>query len=56
MVRQKSKSVAKIEARVNEAVLGVLSRLYKSSYEAAKQLRVSKDTVTRRVNGGLLRS
>ncbi|KFY83625.1 hypothetical protein V500_10026, partial [Pseudogymnoascus sp. VKM F-4518 (FW-2643)] len=56
MVRQKSKSAAKIEARVNEAVLGVLSGLYKSSYEAAKQLRVSKDTVTRRVNGGLSRS
>ena len=56
MVRQKSQSAAQIEARVSEAVLGVQSGLYKSSYEAAKQLRVSKDTVTRRVNGGLSRS
>ena len=56
MVRQKSQTAAQIEARVNKAVLGVQSGLYKSSYEAVKQLGVSKSTVTRRVNGGLSRS
>src|SRR3982074_2907219 len=56
MVRRKSQTAAEIDALVNEAVLGVQSRLYKSPYEAAKKLGVSKDTVTRRVNGGLSRS
>ncbi len=56
MVRLKSQSAAEIDAQVNKAVLGVQSGLYKSPYEAAKQLSVSKDTVTRRVNGGLSRS
>jgi hypothetical protein len=56
MVRRKSQTAAEIEVRVNEAVLGVQSGLYKSSYEAAKQLGVPKNTVTRRVNGGLSRS
>jgi hypothetical protein len=56
MVRRKSQTAAEIDALVNEAVLGVQSRLYKSPYEAAKKLGVSKDTMTRRVNGGLSRS
>ena len=56
MVRRKSQTAAEIDALVNEAVLGVQSRLYKSLYEAAKKLGVLKDTVTRRVNGGLSRS
>ena len=56
MVRQKSRTAAAIDALVTKAVLGVQSQLYKSPYEAAKKLGVSKDTVTRRVNGGLSRS
>jgi hypothetical protein len=56
MVCRKSQTAAEIDALVNEAVLGVQSRLYKSLYEAAKKLGISKDTVTRRVNGGLSRS
>jgi hypothetical protein len=38
MVRQKSQTAAEIDARVAEAVLGVQSGLYKSSYKAAKLL------------------
>ena len=56
MVRRKSQTAAEIDALVNEAVLGVQSRLYKSLYKAAKKLGVSKDTMMRRVNGGLSRS
>ena len=56
MVRQRSKNAANIDALVTEAVFGVQSGLYKSSYEAAKVLGISKDTVTRRANGGLTRS
>ena len=54
MVRLKSQSAAEIDAQVNKAVLGVQSGLYKSLYEAAKQLSISKDTVTCHVNEGLL--
>ncbi|ODQ70633.1 hypothetical protein LIPSTDRAFT_56678 [Lipomyces starkeyi NRRL Y-11557] len=43
-----------LDSRVTEAVLG--SGRYKSSYEAAKLLGLSRDTVTRRVNGLLSRS
>jgi DDE superfamily endonuclease/Tc5 transposase DNA-binding domain len=56
MVRRKSKSAAELDTLVTEAVLGVQSGLYKSSYEAAKQLGLDRKTVTRRVNGGLSRS
>jgi transposase len=56
MVRRKSLSAAQLDAQINKAVLGVQSGLYKSSYEAANLLRLSKRTVTRRVNGGSSRS
>lgn len=45
-----------MESRLAEAVLGVQNGKYKSSYEAAKELGLSKDTVTRRVKGGSSRS
>jgi hypothetical protein len=56
MVRCKSQTTAKLDTLLDQAVLGVQSGLYKSSYKAAKQLGLCKDTVTRRVNGGLSRS
>ena len=56
MVRRRSKNAVEIDSLVTKAVLGVQSGLYKSSYEAAKVLEISKDTVTRRVKGGLTRS
>ena len=56
MVRNRSKTAAELDALVAKAVSGIQSGLYKSSYEAAKVLKISKDTVTRRVNGGLTRS
>ena len=56
MVRRKSLNAAQVDTQLDRAVLGVQSGLYKSSYEAAKQLGLSKATVTRRVNGGLSRS
>ncbi|KAK6598160.1 aldehyde reductase [Botrytis cinerea] len=56
MVRRKSLKVQEMESRLAEAVLGVQNGKYKSSYEAAKELGLSKDTVTRRVKGGSSRS
>ncbi|APA05486.1 hypothetical protein sscle_01g002560 [Sclerotinia sclerotiorum 1980 UF-70] len=51
MVRRKSLKVQEMESRLAEAVLGVQNGKYKSSYEAAKELGLSKDTVTRCVKG-----
>ena len=56
MFRRKSLKLAEVNTKVDQAVLGVQSGLYKSSYEAAKQLGLPRNTVTRRVNGGLSRS
>ena len=56
MVRRKSQSAVALEALLDKAVQGVQSRKYKSSYEAAKHLKLNKETVLRRVNGGLSRS
>ncbi|APA15885.1 hypothetical protein sscle_15g106550 [Sclerotinia sclerotiorum 1980 UF-70] len=56
MVRRKSLKVQEMESRLAEAVLGVQNGKYKSSYEVAKELGLSKDTVTRRVKGGSSRS
>jgi hypothetical protein len=56
MVHHKSQTTAKLDTLLNQAVLGVQSRLYKSSYKATKQLGLYKDTVTRRVNRGLSHS
>ncbi|APA08975.1 hypothetical protein SS1G_02829 [Sclerotinia sclerotiorum 1980 UF-70] len=47
MVRRKSLKVQEMESRLAEAVLGVQNGKYKSSYEAAKELGLSKDTVPR---------
>ena len=55
MPRRKSQSAADYNTLVNEAVQGVHSGKYKSLYKAAKYLGLSKDTVTRCVNGGLSR-
>jgi hypothetical protein len=56
MPRRKSQSFAEYNTLVEQAIQGVYSGLYKSSYEAAKQLGLNKETVLRRVNGGLTRS
>jgi transposase len=56
MVRRKNLNAKELDAQVTKAVLGVQSGEYKSPYEAAKQLGLSLNTVTRRVNGGLSRS
>ena len=56
MVRRKSLAAAELNTRLEEAVLGVQTGKYKSSYEAGKVLRLSKETIARRVNGGLSRS
>jgi hypothetical protein len=50
MVRRKSLEASQLDTLVDQAVLGVQSRLYKSSYEAANLLGLSHNTVTRRVN------
>ena len=56
MVHRKSVPATQLDIQVSEAVLGVQSGKYKSAYKAAKQLGLPKSTVTRYVNGGLLRS
>ena len=56
MVRRKSQTAAEIDTLVTQAVLGVQSGLYKSLYKAAKQLKICKTTIARRVNGGGSRS
>jgi hypothetical protein len=56
IVHQKSRTAAEYDTQINKAVLGVQSRLYKSLYKAAKQLGLSKDTVTHCINRGLLHS
>ena len=56
MVRRISSNAAKLDIRLAEAVQGVKSGKYKSSYEAAKVLGLNRDTVTRRVNGSLSRT
>ena len=55
MVRRKSRTAQELDVLVTEAVLGVQSKKYKSSYAAAKALGLCKDTVRKRVNGGLTR-
>ncbi|ODQ68746.1 hypothetical protein LIPSTDRAFT_337287 [Lipomyces starkeyi NRRL Y-11557] len=56
MVRRKSLTAEDLDFRGTEAVLGVNSGRYKSSYEAAKQSGLSRDTCARHVNEGLSRS
>ena len=53
MPPQRSSKAKEREALIAEAVLGVQLGTYKSSYEAAKALGLSRDTVIRRVKGGL---
>ena len=53
MPRRKSQSFAEYNTLVEQAVQGVYSGLYKSLYEAAKQLGLNKETVLRYVNSSL---
>ena len=50
MVRRESLKAAETQSLLAEAVLGVQIRKYKSSYEAAKQLGLYKETIVCRVN------
>jgi hypothetical protein len=56
MACRKNFTAAQISAQVDQAVLEVQSGLYKSLYEAAKQLGLPRNSVTCHVNGGLTRS
>ena len=56
MVRRKSLTAAESNTLVDQAVLGVQSGLYKSSYEAARVLQLSVSTITCRIKGGLSHS
>src|SRR4051812_41828566 len=56
MVRRKSPKAAELDIQLDEAVKGVKSRKYKSSYEAAKVLGLNRVSVARRVNGHLSRT
>ena len=56
MVRRKSANAAELDIRLAEAVQGVKSGKYKSSYEAAKVLGLNRDTVICRVNRSLSRT
>ena len=49
MVRRRSQKATENDKLVEEAVAGVLSKKYKSSYEAAKVLGVNRKTVHNRL-------
>ncbi|OAF54571.1 hypothetical protein VC83_09180 [Pseudogymnoascus destructans] len=51
MVRRRSPKAQEVDIRVAEAVLGVQSGKYNSSYAAAKALGLCKNTVANRVQG-----
>lgn len=51
MVRQKSLKATELENRLIEAMQGIKSGRFKSSYEAGKVLQLSRNTVTERVKG-----
>jgi hypothetical protein len=55
MVRRKSQKAIELDLQLIEAVSGVQSGKYKSSYEAARALGLRHQTVLKRVNGGLSR-
>ncbi|KFZ23304.1 hypothetical protein V502_02217 [Pseudogymnoascus sp. VKM F-4520 (FW-2644)] len=46
MVRKKSQKSKELESILAEAILGIQNKKYKSSYEAAKALGLSRNTVT----------
>jgi predicted transcriptional regulator len=56
MVRRKSITAQELDIQVTEAVLGIKSGKFKSAYQAAKVLGLTKTTVTKRLNGGLTRA
>ena len=54
MVRRKSLNTIKIDAQIDEAILGIRSGQYKSSYEAVDKLGLCRRRIARRVAGGLI--
>lgn len=56
MVRRKSISAIQRDKLIDQALLDIKSKKYKSAYEAEKTLGLPKSSVTRRVNGGKSRS
>jgi hypothetical protein len=52
MMCQKSQRAKELNSLLEEAVLGVNSRVYKSSYAAAKALGLRPNTILNHVNGG----
>jgi hypothetical protein len=55
MVRRKSLKAEELDIQVTEAVLGIQSGKYKSSYEAGKVLGLCQRTILQRVHGGSTR-
>ena len=55
MVRQNSVKAQELDVLLFEAVKGVENGIYKSSYAAAKALKLNPRTVLNRVKGGLSR-
>ena len=56
MVRNKSILTKERNKLIDQAVLDINSKKYKSAYEAEKILGLPKSSVTRRVNGGKTRT
>ena len=56
MVRRKSVLAIQRDKLIDQALLDIKSKKYKSAYEAEKILGLPKSSVTRRVNGGISRS
>jgi hypothetical protein len=56
MVRQKSLIAQELDIRIREAILAIKSGTYKSAYEAAKVLKLDKNTLYKRFTGRLSRT
>ena len=56
MPRRKSILAKQRDTLIDQALLNIKSRKYKSPYEAEKILGLPKSLVTRRVNGGISRA
>jgi stage V sporulation protein SpoVS len=52
MVLKKSQKAQEFENKIAEAVLGVQTSKFKSSYQAAKVLGLNKNIVAIRINSG----
>jgi transposase len=56
MVRRKCTNALELDTKLTQAALGVKQGVYKTAWSAANALGLNKNSVLKRVNGGLSRS